>query len=459
MRQRLLHLLQKYNVPGPRYTSYPTAPAWKPEVGPADYSASLASLHPEDPLSLYFHLPFCEKLCHFCGCMKVITSDRGRSRDYVDRLLKELELVLEKLPVGAKKVSQLHFGGGTPNFLQPGELKELVRTVRLGFDVIGEAEVAIELHPRTSSREFCEMLRELEFNRISLGVQDFDPRVQNLINRFQTYEQTVEMVKLLRELGFRSFNFDLIYGLPGQSREGWARTIEQILEIRPNRLAVYSYAHVPWISPVQRSFNDSDLPSPAAKLGLFEQAYKAFLQAGYRPIGMDHFALADDELSRAFDQGTLHRNFMGYSTQADAHQLGLGVSSISFVGGNYFQNWKELPHYEAAIQQRRLATFRGFLLSEDDAIRRDLITRIMCLGKIDLADFETKWKLDFDVYFAEDLAALQEIMDDGLLNIDNSQLMVTGEGHLFLRNLAMIFDRYLGKLQNVAKNPIFSKTI
>jgi oxygen-independent coproporphyrinogen-3 oxidase len=459
MRERLLKLLEKYNVPGPRYTSYPTVPAWTEAVSAEDYRRSLSSLNASDPLSLYFHLPFCEKLCHFCGCMKVITADHERSRPYVDTVLKELDLALQHLPPEVRKVSQVHFGGGTPNFLKPEELTEILNRLRNTFHFVPDAELAIEMHPRTTTRDFCENLRKLEFNRISIGVQDFDPHVQTLINRFQTYEMTEAVVQHLRELGFHSFNFDLIYGLPGQSRTGWQRTLEQVLALKPNRLAVYSYAHVPWVSPVQRSFKDSDLPSPAMKLEFFEEAYSTFLQNGNRPIGMDHFAVADDELSQAAESGGLHRNFMGYSTQADAHQLGFGVSSISYVGGHYFQNLKELPQYEAVVKAGRLPTFRGFLLNRDDSLRRDLITRIMCTGKVDFEDFQERWGVDFTDYFAADLPGIRGMIEDELLNFDDVHLGVIGEGHLFLRNLAMAFDQYLEGIRKAAKTPTFSKTV
>ncbi|HEX5034635.1 MAG TPA: oxygen-independent coproporphyrinogen III oxidase [bacterium] len=459
MHDRLLTLLRKYNVAGPRYTSYPTVPAWVEGLKPEDYRASLGNLKAGETLSLYFHLPFCEKLCHFCGCMQVITSDHSRSRPYVNRVLAELDRVAAALPADVGEVRQIHFGGGTPNFLQPPELSEIAAAIRNRFAVSPAAEWAIEMHPRTSTPAFCENLAKLGFNRISLGVQDFDPKVQALINRFQTYEMTAEMVTLLRGLGFDSFNFDLIYGLPGQGMDEWRRTLAQVLELKPNRLAVYSYAHVPWKSPVQRSFKDSDLPPPELKLELFKLAYETFLASGYRSIGMDHFALADDELCRAAEDGSLHRNFMGYSTKADAHQIGFGVSAISFVGGNYFQNLKELPAYEAAIDGGELASFRGFRLNRDDLIRRDLVTRIMCLGRVDTADFGQKWELRFQDYFAEDLKSLEGLVADGLVEISSQALTVKGEGFLFLRNIAMSFDRYLPAIQGQAKNPTFSKTV
>lgn len=460
MNNRLSQLLQKYDVAGPRYTSYPTAPAWTEAVGKGDFRKSLAALKKDEALSLYFHVPFCETLCHFCGCMKVITQDHARSRKYVDVLIVELNRIASLLPEDARDVSQMHFGGGSPNYLQPDELKAVVDRVRSHFRFLSDAEVAIEMHPRTSTPAFCEMLAALGFNRISLGVQDFDPLVQKLINRHQTYEMTAGMVTLLRRLGFHAFNFDLIYGLPGQTPSGWEKTLQQVIELKPNRLAVYSYAHVPWLKPYQRSFEDKDLPSPELKIQLFETAYRTLNQNGYRPIGMDHFCLENDDLSQALDRGTIHRNFMGYSTKADAHQIGFGVSAISYVGGNYFQNEKDLEPYEAAIRNAAgLATRRGYLLSEDDALRRDLIQRIMCRGVIDIPQFERTWDLSFEDYFRNDLSSLEGMIADGLVELTADELRIIGEGHLFLRNIAMAFDRHLESVRTAAKNPVFSRTV
>lgn len=455
----LTTLLHRYNRPGPRYTSYPTVPAWTETVTAADYGKALQRLDQEDRLSLYFHIPFCEKLCHFCGCIKVITPDHSRSAKYVELLLEELNYVSDLLPDWTRSVSQIQFGGGTPNFLQPEELTAIMGAVRRHFEILSAAEIAIEMHPRTSTQAFCDNLKHLGFNRISLGVQDFDPTVQKLIHRFQTYEMTERMVTYLRELGFDSFNFDLIYGLPGQTLETWQKTLQQVLELRPNRLAVYSYAHVPWKAPVQRSFKDADLPPPALKLALFEQAYKTFTANGYRLIGMDHFALMDDELSQAAANGTLHRNFMGYSTRADTHQIGFGVSAISYVGGNYFQNQKELASYYEAIQNSSLATLRGYLLNDDDLIRRDLIMQIMCKGHVDYASFGKRWDIDFRDYFVDELPRLEALAQDGIIEANKRGLRIIGHGFLFLRNVAMAFDSYLAAIQEHSTTPVFSKTV
>ncbi|EKD41784.1 MAG: hypothetical protein ACD_73C00532G0002 [uncultured bacterium] len=453
------HLLKKYDVPGPRYTSYPTVPAWVGDVGAADYSTSLKSILSGDKLSLYFHLPFCENLCHFCGCMQVITKDHSRSAEYVQKLIHEINLIAAQIPQKPRLVSQIHFGGGTPNFIKPAELTLIMQVIRQHFDVLPDAEIAIEMHPRTSTREFCENLATLGFNRISLGLQDLDPKVQKLINRNQTYEMTRDMVESLRLLGFNSFNFDLVYGLPGQSYEGWMDTLGKVLKMKPNRMAIYSYAHVPWVRPVQRTFEDSDLPTPEMKINFFETALQFFSSNGYQLIGMDHFALHDDELAIALKEGTIHRNFMGYSTRSDAHQIGMGVSAISYVGGNYFQNAKDLKSYYPKIDQDTLATHRGYILNADDALRRDLITQIMCRGYVDIKAFEQKWKIKFKDYFPEALLNLANFQEDNLLKLDANEFKVIDEGSLFLRNMAMVFDAHLEGIRAKAKNPTFSRTI
>lgn len=455
----MLELLKKYDVPGPRYTSYPTVPAWTESVGADAYVQSLGQLQKGENLSLYFHLPFCENLCHFCGCMQVITKDHSRSRGYVDTLIKEIKKVATLIKDDAKSVSQIHFGGGTPNFLQPSELTDIMTCVRDHFDVQNDAEIAIEMHPRTSTDAFCNNLPQNGFNRISLGVQDFDDRVQKLINRHQTYDMTEKMVTRLRDLGFDSFNFDLVYGLPGQTVDTWHDTLERVKMLSPNRLAVYSYAHVPWVRPVQRTFKDSDLPTPETKLKLFEMAYEHFSKGGYQLIGMDHFARADDELARALHDGSIHRNFMGYSTRADTHQLGFGVSAISYVAGNYFQNAKELKKYLAIVEEGGLASFRGCLLSPDDHIRRDLILQIMCQTRFDVSEFEHRHKIDFKKYFGDVDAALREFVADKLLSWNGKQFKVTGYGFLFLRNMAMLFDPYLIDIKTNSKTPVFSRTV
>lgn len=452
-------LLQKYDVPGPRYTSYPTVPIWTETVQVSDYKKNLNAVSGDEMLSLYFHLPFCEKLCHFCGCMQVITKDHSRSRPYVDVLLKEIDAVANELKNCNRLVSQIHFGGGTPNFIKPEEMSLIMQKIREHFRIMPEAEIAIEMHPKTSTEAFCDNLKKEGFNRISLGVQDFDENVQKLINRFQTFEVTRDMVSYLRGLGFNHFNFDLVYGLPGQKVENYPDTLEKALSLKPNRLAVYSYAHVPWVRPVQRSFDDADIPSPETKLKLFELALDYFTTHGFHLIGMDHFAEEHDELYTASKNKSIHRNFMGYSTRADAHQIGFGVSSISYVNGNYFQNQKKIDPYMQAITESGLATYRGFLVNEDDKIRRALITELMCHLELKTKRFGETHKIDFQKYFAEDLKLLEEFKSDQLIVEEGDKLKVVGQGHLVIRNIAMCFDKYLETIKKNARNPVFSRTV
>ncbi|OGQ07319.1 MAG: oxygen-independent coproporphyrinogen III oxidase [Deltaproteobacteria bacterium RIFCSPLOWO2_12_FULL_40_28] len=456
---RLGELLYKYDVFAPRYTSYPTVPAWTGEVSSQDYREALLKCSSQDPFSLYFHLPFCENLCHFCGCTQVITKDHERSKSYTEVLKAELKKVRSLLPKKLGSVTQIHFGGGTPNFFHPMEISTLLQLVRNLFDVESDAELAIEIHPKTSLTSFNQMLASQGFNRISLGIQDLDPKVQSLINRNQNFEITKLCMDELRSNGLSHFNLDLVYGLPGQNEQGWEKTLAQVLQLSPNRLAVYSYAHVPWVRPVQRKFLDSDLPSPQLKVHFFEMAYKTFLDAGFSLIGMDHFARGDDELTLALKTEGIHRNFMGYSTRSDAHQIGFGMSAISYVNGGYFQNQKELKKYTEMINRDELATFRGHILKNDDFLRKDVITHMMCQGSINYDAFNEKWGKHFHDVFPEAISQLNSFEKDGLVSIDNHGFRVVGEGFLFLRNIATLFDAYLENIRKGATNPTFSRTI
>ncbi|MBF0105070.1 MAG: oxygen-independent coproporphyrinogen III oxidase [Deltaproteobacteria bacterium] len=455
-------LLQKYDVPGPRYTSYPTVPIWRPSVGAADYISSINKAVGAHPLSLYFHIPFCKKLCHFCGCMHVITKDHSRSRPYVDALLIEMDHIIKALKNSNRDCSQIHFGGGTPNFLPPEEISRIMQRVRDNFNILPSAEIAIEMHPREDPdmQRFCDTLKTEGFNRISLGVQDFNDEIQKLINRFQSFATTKGMIDYLKKIGLEHFNFDLIYGLPGQnSIDQFKDTLAKTIFLKPNRIACYSYAHVPWVHPVQRSFKDTDIPTPEQKLRLFETAINFFTTHGYHLIGIDHFADEGDELYAALKNKSIHRNFMGYSTRADAHQIGLGVSSISFVGGHYFQNHKTIEAYTTAVIQRGLATHRGFMLSADDTIRRSLITEIMCHREVDFKEFGARQNIDFHSYFKDDLKLLTGFVDDGLITLDADGLKITPRGYLVVRNIAMCFDKYLDEIKKNARNPVFSRTV
>ncbi len=475
-------LLQKYDVPGPRYTSYPTAPIWSETVGVKDYISSLQAVKAGKPrtkaegfirgkpLSLYFHMPFCENKCHFCGCTRISTNDHSLSAVYTEILLKEIHRVAKELQrknEDTKKqgyeargtVNQVHFGGGSPNFFRPEEISQIMSEVRGLFDIQSDAEIAIEMNPKTSSKEFCANLWKEGFNRISVGVQDFNDNVQKLINRFQTFQITSEMISYLRELGFRHFNFDLVYGLPGQTPETFEKTLEQTLQLKPNRLAVYSYAHMPWSHPEQRSFKESDIPLPETKIKLFEMALNYFSTHGYHLIGMDHFAEEGDELFAAVKNRSVHRNFMGYSTRADAHQIGFGATSISYVNGNYFQNTRDVCQYQGIIEEHELATFRGFILSDDDKVRRAFITEMMCHLFVDFDKFSKDHKIDVEKYFADEFKLLKDFIDDGLIELTKNHLKVTPQGHLVVRNIAMCFDKYLGEIKKTARNPVFSRTV
>ncbi|MFH1357931.1 MAG: oxygen-independent coproporphyrinogen III oxidase, partial [bacterium] len=327
------------------------------------------------------------------------------------------------------------------------------------FTILPNAEIAIEMNPKASSQEFCNNLYQEGFNRISIGVQDFNDSVQKLINRNQTYDITSNFVKRLRDIGFEHFNFDLVYGLPGQTIENFLYTLEKTKELNPNRLAVYSFALVPWAHPEQRSFKNEEVPSPETKVKLFEMAHAFFTKNGYHLIGMDHFAREDDDLYKASKNKTIHRNFMGYSTRSEAHQIGLGASSISYVAGNYFQNQKDVCQYQETIANHGLATVKGFKLSKDDHIRRDFITKLMCDYSVDIDSFSKKHDITFKDYFADDVALLKEFIVDDLLEITPTHLKVTKQGHFVVRNIAMCFDKYLGKIKKTARNPVFSRTV
>jgi oxygen-independent coproporphyrinogen III oxidase len=473
-----LELLKKYDVPGPRYTSYPTVPIWSETIGIEDYKNSLQRISSQDNISLYFHIPFCENRCHFCGCTRFHTQDKSLSAPYADTLINELNSICSHIssfgpsapacrveassedgrPIGPS-VSQIHFGGGSPNFLKPEELSKIMNKVRELFTILPDAEIAIEMNPKMSSKEFCENLYREGFNRISIGVQDFNDSVQKLINRNQSYDVTKSFIDDLRTIGFKHFNFDLVYGLPGQTIDNFSYTLEKTKELNPNRLAVYSFALVPWAHPEQRSFKNEEVPSPETKVTLFEIAHDFFTKNGFHLIGMDHFAREDDELYQASKNNTIHRNFMGYSTRAEAHQIGVGASSISYVAGNYFQNQKNVCQYQTLIAENSLATCKGFKLSQDDHIRRDFITKLMCDYTVDITNFSKQHAITFKDYFADDLLLLKEFIDDNLIELTPTHLTVTKQGHFVVRNMAMCFDKYLEEIKKTARNPVFSRTV
>ena len=457
-------LLQRYDVPGPRYTSYPTAPQFTPGFGEAELRAVAAASNGDPiprPISLYLHIPFCTSPCFYCGCNRIITRDKGRGEAYLTRLYREIAMV-STLFDRDRDVQQVHFGGGTPNFLDPGQIAEVVDVLRRHFHFAPEAKMdcSIELDPRFITPEEVGRLAAAGFNRSSLGVQDFDPVVQEAVNRVQGVEQTLGIIEACRTHGFRSVNVDLIYGLPRQNPGGFARTLDTVVAARPDRLAVYSYAHLPEMFKAQRQIDPTELPSAREKLGLLQLAIEKLTAAGYVYIGMDHFALPDDELAIAQQRGGLHRNFMGYTTHADTDLVGLGVSAISHIGDSFSQNPRDLPSWQIALDEGRLPVFRGMQLNEDDQLRADLIQRLMCQGEIPIGALERRYLIDFHDYFAAALARLQPLVDDGLARIEPGRIVATSRGRLLLRNIAMCFDHYLDQpAHDQPATPRFSRAI
>ena len=455
-------LLQRYDVPGPRYTSYPTAPQFSAGFGEAQLREVAAASNGDPiprPISLYLHIPFCTSPCFYCGCNRIITRDKTRGEAYLTRLYREIALASSMFDRD-REVEQVHFGGGTPNFLDPEQITEVVDVLRRHFSFArgSKMDCSIELDPRFITPAEVGQLGQAGFNRASLGVQDFDPVVQEAVNRIQGVEQTLGIIQACREHGFRSVNVDLIYGLPKQTLEGFARTLDITLEARPDRLAIYGYAHLPNLFKPQHRIHAEDLPSPEAKLDLLRLAIDKLGQAGYEYIGMDHFALPGDELARAKREGGLHRNFMGYTTHAESDLVGLGVSAISHIGASFSQNPRDLPSWEMAIDAGRLPVWRGMYMDEDDVIRADLIQALMCHGALDFRAFEQHHMIDFGAYFSESLARLKPLQDDGLVELDEGGLRATSRGRLLLRIIAMCFDRYLTPAADSAQ-PRYSRTV
>lgn len=439
-------LLAKYGANGPRYTSYPTALQFSDSFDPADYRRAAADPGAEETgLSLYFHIPFCDTVCFYCGCNKVATKNRARAKPYLKQLVRELELQAALFDT-KRPVSQLHWGGGTPTFLSPDEMSTLMAATREHFTLRpdDEGEYSIEIDPREASAATIAHLRGLGFNRLSLGVQDFDPAVQRAINRVQPLEMTVECMNAARANGFESISVDLIYGLPRQNVASFRRTLDTILLLAPERLSVFGYAHMPQLFKMQRQMDEAALPSAAARLALLQLVVEQLTDAGYVYIGMDHFALPTDELAIAQKQRTLHRNFQGYSTRADCDLIGFGASSIGKVGDVYAQNAKDLPGYAAAINEGRLAIARGVRLNADDRLRRDIITELMCNLELRFDEFEAAYGVHFPSAFASELERLRSFEDDGLVARSRDRLAVLPAGRMFVRNIAMVFDRYLG---------------
>lgn len=440
-------LLSRFDIPGPRYTSFPTADRFVEAFGPEDYTLALQQRKAHSaaralPLSLYVHVPFCESLCYYCACNKIITKHHEKAAQYLDYLRREVAMHTEHCGKG-QIVSQLHLGGGTPTFFNDDELRALMALMREHFKMDPAGEYSIEVDPRTVSNERLQALKEMGFNRLSFGVQDFDPDVQKAVHREQPAQQVFALVEKARELGFVSINVDLIYGLPKQTPQSFARTLEQVNALRPDRIALYAYAHLPERFKPQRRIESADLPMGQDKLNMLSSAIDAFMDGGYVYVGMDHFALPDDSLAIAKRQGRLHRNFQGYSTQPDCDLIALGVSAIGKVGATYSQNVKTLEEYYDALDSGQLPVQRGLALSRDDMVRRAVIMAVMCQGAVLYEPMEQAWLINFREYFAPEMKALQEMQANGLLVLEEEGFHVTALGWFFVRGVAMLFDRYL----------------
>lgn len=451
-------LVEKYDRPGPRYTSYPTAPQFHPHFVIDNYKAATqrSNQAPAKDISLYIHIPFCKSLCYYCACNKIITQKTSRAIEYLEYLKKEIKLQAQLFDK-SRKVSQLHFGGGTPTYLTGEQISELMQCLRehFTFDESDNHQFSMEVDPRTISPQQLKHLRELGFNRLSFGVQDFDEKVQEAVNRVQSEQQVAELIHAAREYGFRATSVDLIYGLPLQTVDSFNTTLDKIIELRPDRISAYSYAHLPHLVRAQRLIRPEDMPPPERKMELLELIIKRLCGAGYVYIGMDHFALPEDELVQARANGSLQRNFQGYSTHADTDIIGLGSSSIGKIANTYSQNVKELSQYYAALKQGQLPLQRGYELNDDDCLRRDVISALMCHNRIDIAAIEQAHGIVFNDYFADAIAKLEEMVADGLVEISDAAITLKPQGNLMMRNVAMCFDAYLGDNQQGR----FSRTV
>ncbi len=450
-------VLDRYNVPGPRYTSYPTAPEWSDSFGPQDYEEALRQSNetrPARPLSLYTHLPFCDRLCLFCGCNVVISKNHDKLIPYLEKLKWEIDQLSQRIDT-SRPVIQFHWGGGTPTYLNAEQLEDLFGYTKERFTFAPDAELGIEIDPRVTREVQLSTLRRLGFNRISMGIQDFNPEVQQRVRRIQPYEDTKALYDACRALKFESVNIDLIYGLPLQTAASFLDSVEKVIGLGPDRVAMFSYAHVPWLKKQQGSFAKL-VPQGMDKFNIFRAGIERFTQAGYLYIGMDHFARPDDELCLAQKNRTLHRNFQGYTTKAGADLIALGVSSISGIDRIYAQNYRDLPSYYAAIDGNRLPIMRGMRLDEDDVIRRAVISKLLCHCVLVKREIESEFNIRFDEYFADSLRQLESLQRDGLVTLSPETISVTQLGRIFIRNAGMAFDKYLQKPKS---RPVFSKTL
>ncbi|APZ42212.1 oxygen-independent coproporphyrinogen III oxidase [Acidihalobacter ferrooxydans] len=440
-------LIRRYDRAGPRYTSYPTAVQFHEGFGEEDYRAAAARSNAGGrALSLYFHLPFCDTVCYYCACNKIVTKDRSRAAPYLQRLHRELAMQGELFDA-RRKVEQLHWGGGTPTFLSHAEMSELVDVTGRHFELVEDGEYSIEIDPREVDGETVGLLRRLGFNRLSLGVQDFDARVQKAVNRIQGEAETLGVIDAARGAGFRSVSVDLIYGLPHQSVASFAATVDKIIAAAPDRLSVFNYAHLPERFKPQRRIAAANLPSAAQKLAILEDTIGRLTAAGYVYIGMDHFARPDDELAVAQREGTLYRNFQGYSTHADCDLVAVGVTSIGMIADTYSQNVRTEAEYFERVDAGRLPVFRGVRLSADDRLRRAVITDLICHFRVDYARIKAAYGVVFEDYFAAELAVLESMQNDGLLRLEASGITVAPAGRLLIRNICMVFDRYLSEVK------------
>ncbi|EPJ79314.1 MULTISPECIES: oxygen-independent coproporphyrinogen III oxidase [Pseudomonas] len=440
-------LIRRYDLAGPRYTSYPTAVQFQTQVGAFDLLHALRdSRKAMRPLSLYVHIPFCANICYYCACNKVITKDRGRAQAYMQRLEHEIQMIACHLDPG-QVVEQLHLGGGTPTFLSHDELRQLMAQLRKHFNLLDDdsGDYGIEIDPREADWSTMGLLRELGFNRVSLGLQDLDPQVQRAVNRMQTLEETQAIIEAARTLQFRSVNIDLIYGLPKQTPDAFAHTVDEVIGLLPDRLSVFNYAHLPERFMPQRRIEAADLPSPENKLRMLEQTIGQLTKAGYRYIGMDHFALPDDELAVAQEELTLQRNFQGYTTHGHCDLIGLGVSAISQIGDLYSQNSSDLSDYQNLLASDQLATKRGLICTEDDRVRRAVIQQLICHFSLDFADIETEFAIDFRAYFSELWPELATMATDGLIELNAEGIRVMPAGRLLVRSVCMVFDAHLSQ--------------
>lgn len=453
-----LDLIRRLDKNGPRYTSYPTADRFVEGFDAGTYARWMEKREADGisrPLSLYVHIPFCNTLCFYCACNKVVTKDFSKADQYVRYLVKEIGMQAALLGK-ERRVEQLHFGGGTPTFLSDAELRTVMGAIRQNFQLVEDGEYSIEIDPRKVSEATVALLGELGFNRISIGVQDFDPEVQKAVNRIQSEEETLQVIKAARANGFKSVSIDLIYGLPKQTLEGVKRTLDKVIAVNPDRLSIYNYAHMPKLFMPQRRIHEEDLPAPQTKLDILKLAVNTLTDAGYVYIGMDHFAKPDDELAVAQRQGRLHRNFQGYSTHSDCDLIAVGVSSIGKIGPTYSQNFRELEAYYAALDQDVLPIMRGMELNTDDEIRRAIIQALMCHFEISKEKIAADWQINFDQYFAFELKELAGYEKEGLLALLPQRIKVTPKGRMLIRNICMVFDRYLREKQEHAR---YSKVI